>query len=105
MALGFDVVLIGVPLFTYKDTRLTAWRADPPWLDGWELSRDPRMTGSGYPLVGLFSAEEVRKLHERFAQRVRDDGSIVPTQTETRIISEDDGSILLPGKPPPPHRS
>lgn len=59
------------------------------------------MRGNGYPLTGLFSADEVRKLHDRFANRVREDGSIEPTDTDAKIISEDDGSILLPGKPPP----
>ena len=43
MALGFDVILIGVPRFSYKDRSLPAWRCDPRWFDGWELSRDPRM--------------------------------------------------------------
>lgn len=102
MALGWVVILIGVPRFGYRERRLTAWQSDPPWFDGWELARDPRMRGDGYPLVGLFSPDEVRKLNERFVQRVRDDGSIIPTEMDARIISEDDGSILLPGSIPPP---
>lgn len=102
MALGFVVILIGVPHFGYRERRLTAWQSDPPWFDGWELARDSRMRGNGYPLVGLFSPDEVRKLHERFAQRVRDDGSIIPTEMDTCIISEDNGSILLTGMPRPP---
>lgn len=101
MALGYSVHLIGVPGFSYKDTRVTAWRADPPWFDGWELGRDPRMKGCGYPLAGLFTAAEARKLHERFKNRVREDGSIEPTEIDAKIVSEDDGSFLLPDRLPP----
>ena len=90
MALGFDVLLIGVPRFDYKKRNLTAWKRDAPWFDGWELSRDPRMRGDGYPLAGLFRVEEVRQLHARFASRVRGDGTITPTALDAKIISDDE---------------
>lgn len=102
MALGFSVHLIGVPGFSYKGTPVTAWTRNVPWFDGWELARDSRMQGNGYPLAGLFWPDEVHKLNERFAVRVRPDGSIIPTEMDAKIISESDGSIQLGEMPPPP---
>jgi hypothetical protein len=102
MALGFNVHLIGVPRFSYKDRRLQAWRCDPSWFDGWELARDKRMTGGGYPTVGLFSREEVLELHTRYSKRVRGDGTIRPTAFETRIYSDDDDGLnVMPDVPDP----
>ena len=103
MALGFGVHLLGVSGFNYMREPLGApWTCEVPWFDGWELAQDKRMKGSGYPLASLFFPDEVRKLHERFSQRVRPDGSIAPAENIPIIISEDDGSILLPGGPEPP---
>src|SRR4051812_48764234 len=105
MALGFDVILVGVPLMPYGTQSATAWRRDPEWFDGWELAEHPQIVkAGGYPDFGVFSREQAAALNEHFAKRIAADGTISPNPIEATIISDDDDVPVgyLKRKPPPP---
>jgi hypothetical protein len=95
MALGFNVYVLGVHRLgvhrmDYREPWIIAWRSDPPWFDCWALARDTRIRHhDADQLMGVFTADEVKELHAEFVKRVRKDGTVDPSETDSKIYSDD----------------